>query len=117
MEYNTILSLNSNDETYLDVLPVINFESQESQNFDLTKFSDLNLEVHLSQYKIFLISPFSEILKSVKDNFKARNFDTLDDYRISIAALFFNANINICPEDFDTRKKLLDLYDSIRNMP
>lgn len=114
-EYKILASINSYTECP-EVISSPNILETSEPTLDienlLYKVDILNSKLSSISHQNFLRPSWQESFESIRFKIQTGNY-SVDDLKLSLAALIFNASISVSSEQTDNRIMLLELFDDI----
>lgn len=114
-EYKILASINSYTECpEVTSSPNILETSEPTLDIEnlLYKVDILNSKLSSISHQNFLRPSWQESFESIRFKIQTGNY-SVDDLKLSLAALIFNASISVSSEQTDNRIMLLELFDDI----
>jgi hypothetical protein len=115
LEYKLIKSLNSSESFYdKDNFNFVeDIVKQKSFEELLVNLENFEFKLPSREFKNFLKEKWSNSLTNIREEIQIGTFSSIEDVKLSLAALLFNMNINLSPDDTEERSKLIDAYNSV----
>lgn len=116
LEYKLINSLNSSESCY-DEVP-FNFDEdilKQKRSFEelLISLDSLETKLPSREFKNYLKEKWSDSLTNIRENIQKGTYSSIEDAQLRLAALLFNMNINLSPDDTEDRSKLIEAFNSV----
>jgi hypothetical protein len=107
--------LNSSESCYVKdnfnfVEDIIKQKSFEEISINLENFE---FKLPSREFKNFLKEKWSNSLTNIREKIQKGTFSSIEDVKLSLAALLFNMNVNLSPDNTEERSKLIDAYNSV----
>lgn len=116
LEYKLINSLNSSESCYEEV--PVNFDEdilKQKKSFQdfLSNLDNLEFKLPSREFKNYLNEKWSDSLSNIRKNVQKGAYSSIEEVQLRLAALIFNMNINLSPDDTEDRSKLLEAFNYV----
>lgn len=111
-----INSLNSSESCYEEV--PVNFDEdilKQKKCFEelLSNLDNLESKLPSREFKNYLKEKWSYSLTNIREKVQKGAYSSIEEVQLRLAALLFNMNINLSPDDTEDRSKLLEAFNSV----